>query len=152
MTVSLSLTHRALSLLPAAEQVKIRALAAFGDLDDLVQNAHLAALEAKRGGLARVKRGDSVRSLADRARSRTRRYTQDPVYFSRGLDGIADVAEAAAEKAPRARKRREITREVAADFRVTPRRARQIVSAQVERAKQGDLFADSDDGDDEGDA
>lgn len=137
-----ALTLRALSLLPTAEQAKIRALAAFGDLDDLVQNACLAALEAKTGGLAQVKRGDSMRSLSDRARSRTRNFTQDPAHYGRGLDGIADVAADAADKAPRARKRREITREVAGDFGVTPRRARQIVAAQVERARQGDLFFD----------
>ena len=138
-----ALTLRALSLLPTAEQAKIRALAVFGDLDDLVQNACLAALEAKNGGLSKVKRGDSLRSLAERARSRTRRYTQDPAFYGRSLDGIADVAaDADAAGAPRGRKRREISREVAADFSVTPRRARQIVAAQVERAKQGDLFAD----------
>lgn len=135
-----ALTFRVLAGLPAAEQAKIRALAAmFGDLDDLVQNAWLAALEAKRGGLAQVKRGDTVRTLADRARCRTRREnTQDPAFYGRGLDGIAETA----ADATRSRKRREITREVTADFGVTPRRARQIVARQLQRAQQGDLFFD----------
>lgn len=146
-----ALTIRALSLLPSAEQSKLRALAVFGDLDDLVQNAALAMLEAKNGGLAQVKRGDSVRSLAARARSRSRRYTQDPVYYSRsidGIDGIADTLAHVAAQPTAARKKREIAREVAADHRVTTRRARQIIAAQVERARQGDLFAD--DGSDDG--
>lgn len=152
-----ALTFRALSLLPSVEQSKIRALAVFGDLDDLVQNAWLATLEAKSGGLANVKRGvkrgDSVRSLADRARSRSRRYTQDPVYYSRSLESVADVAaDGGDDGAPRARKRREITREVTADFGVGGRRARQIVAAQIERVRvNGDLFLDDgSDGDDDG--
>lgn len=142
-----ALTFRALALLPAAEQGEIRAVAHFGDLDDLVQNAWLAALEAKRSGLSNVKRGDSVRSLADRARSCSRRYTQDPVYYGRSLDGLADMP--VEPQAAGGMTRREIAREITADFRVGPRRARQIIERQIDRARMGDLFADLDGDDDE---
>lgn len=137
-----TLTHRTLAMLPPDTQAKIRAHQYIDDIDEIVQNAALALLEARRD--------DTVRDVFKRARSGARRRTQDPAYYGRSLDGIADTlaADADAAGAPRARKRKEITREVAADFRVTPRRARQIVAQQLQRAQQGDLFAD--DGSDKG--
>lgn len=136
-----ALTLRALALLPSAERAKIRAHKYLDELEDLVQNAWIELLE--------MESGDTMRSLADRARSDSRRFTQDPAHYSRPLDGIADVA---VDKQPtRARKKKEIVLEITADFKVGKRRGRQIVDRQIDRARLGDLFADDgSDGDDDG--
>lgn len=141
------LTLRTLALLPVADQEKIRAHKYRDELDELVQNAWLARLETGTGS------GDTMRSPADRARSRTRRRKQDPACYGRPLDGIA--ANDKHKQPTLALKKREIVQEVAADFGVTTRRGLQIVSSQIERAKMGDLFiagdgsGDEDDGEDE---
>lgn len=131
-----TLTFRTLSTFPA--ELQSYALAhAYDDFDELVQQVALALLEAKSG--------DTLRAIFNRARSACRRYTQDLAYYGRGLDGIADPAtdDKPDDEPPSGggRKRRELTREIAADRGVTARRARQIVAEQVQRAKRGDLFA-----------
>lgn len=131
-----ALTLRALAALPLETQAQIRAHQYIDDLDEIIQNAWLARLETGSDD------DDAMRSIADRARSDSRRYTQDPAYYGRGLDGIADTCAGAVERPTRARKKREIVLEVTADFRVGKRRGRQIVDRQIDRAKLGDLFAD----------
>lgn len=138
MNAALSLSHRVLATFPPSLQAQIRAQAerGFDDIDDLVQDAALHLLAGAGFGSAR---------------SAGRRYTQDPAYYGRSLDGIADTLAAESAQPTRARKKREIAREITADFRVGKRRARQIVAAQLERAKQGDLFVHDEDEDGEDD-
>jgi hypothetical protein len=137
-----ALTARTLATFPPELQAYIRTHS-HDDVEELVQQVALALLEARRD--------DTMRSIFNRARSAVRRFTQNPAHYGRGrgIDGIADVAADDKDTPPRGgKKRRELTREIAADRGVTSRRARQIVAAQVKRAKQGDLFAD--DGSDAG--
>lgn len=128
-----ALTARTLATFPAELQAQVRSHA-FDDIEELVQQVAVALLEASRD--------DTMRAIFNRGRSACRRFTQDLSHYGRGLDGIADVADEPPSGG--GRKRRELTREIAADRGVTTRRARQIVAAQVKRAKQGDLFADDD--------
>lgn len=137
-----ALTLRTMRTLPAELQHRIRAHR-FDDADELVQQVALSLLEASRD--------DTMRAIFNRARSACRRFTQDLAHYGRALDRVADLAAADADddQPRRGQKRRDITRDIAETFRVTPQRAGQIVDAQVRRAAQGDLFADdgsSDDG------
>lgn len=131
-----ALTARVLSTFPPSLQAQVRSHSelGFADIHDLVQAAAVALLEARHG--------DTMLAIFSRARSASRRYTQDPVYYGSPIDGIADTCAHVAAQPTCSRKKREIAREVSADFGVTGRRARQIVAAQLERARQGDLFAD----------
>lgn len=126
-----ALTLRTLATFPPELQTRCRAHI-YDDFDELVQQVALALLEARRD--------DTLRAIFNRARSAVRRYTQNPAHYGRDIDGIAE--DVAADYTPAGgKKQREIAREISADHGVTTRRARQIIAAQVERAKQGDLFA-----------
>lgn len=131
-----ALTARTLCTLPAELQTQIRAHRFGDDLDELVQAAALALLEAHSG--------DTLAAIFKRARSAARRFTQDLAHHSAGLDDVGDVAAGRYEPTPL--RRQDITREIVQQHGVTPRRARQIVAAQLERAKQGDLFAGNESG------
>lgn len=135
-----ALTARTLGTLPAELQQQIRAHR-FDDLDELVQAAALALLEAKRG--------DTLAQIFNRARSNVRRFSQDVAHHSRPLDGVAEIADGGGDE-PSPLRRRDIAREIAREHGVTARRARQIVAEQIARAKTNrDLFADDgNDGDD----
>lgn len=138
-----ALTLRTLSTFPNELQHRIRAHAArFGDLDELVQQVALSLLEASRD--------DTMRAIFNRARSACRRFTQDLAHYNRALDAVAGLAAADADddQPRRGLKRRDITRDMAETFRVTQRRAGQIVDKQLKRAAQGDLFAGDGSGDD----
>lgn len=131
------LTRRVLSGFPQEIQALIRAHRFDGD-DELVQN--VALLLAQEHVCASA--GADV--IFSRARSLTRRQTQDPACWAAGF-GVAedidadDVAQACTGR--RGGERAALVREVAARDGVTLRRAQQRVAAQVERAAQGDLFA-----------
>lgn len=137
-----ALTFRTLGTLPAELQSQIRAHH-FDDLDEIVQAAALALLEARAG--------DTMSKIFSRARSATRRFTQDLAHHSTGIDAVAESAVAGRqEQTPMCR--RDITREVAQQYGVTPRRARQIVAEQIERTKiNRDLFVDDENRDVEDD-
>jgi len=147
------LTLRAIRSFPDELQHRIRAYR-FGDIDDLVQQVGLALVQAKSS--------DTMRVIFNRARASCRRYTQDLAHYARSLDAVADAADddfnrarsacrrytqdlahyaADDEPTPGGGRKRQIAREIAADHGVTTRRARQIIAAQLRRAKQGDLFA-----------
>lgn len=133
-----ALTLRTLLTFPTDLQHRIRAHAArFGAGDDLVQDVAEALLEASRD--------DTIRTIFNRARSANRRFTQDLAHYGRALDAVADLAaadaDADADGQRRGLRRRDITRDIAETFRVTPQRAGQIVDEQLRRAAQGDLFA-----------
>lgn len=127
-----ALTARTLSTFPAELQSHVRAHR-FDDLDELVQQVALALLEAKSG--------DTLAKIFNRARSATRRITQDPAFWGRDVD----IDAAAPIKKEEKIKKKQVVQQVAADQGVSDRRARQIVAEQLERAKQGDLFSFSDD-------
>lgn len=138
-----TLTLRTLLTFPAELQHRVRAHR-LDNIDELVQQVALALLEASRD--------DTMRAIFNRARSACRRFTQDLAHYGRSLDGVAN---ADTHTPAGAKKKRGIAREVSADFRVGVARARQIVRAQIERARMGDLFADdgsdgSDGSDDDG--
>mgnify|MGYP000185608724 CR=1 FL=1 len=139
-----ALTLRTLSTFPLELQHRIRAHAArFGDGDDLMQDVAEAWLSARST--------DTLRTIFNRARSANRRFTQDLAHYARSLGAVADLAAADADDQPRrGLKRRDITRDLAETFGVTPQRAGQIVDAQLKRAEQGDLFADDGRDDDDG--
>lgn len=128
-----ALTARTLCTLPAELQTQIRAHR-HDDLDELVQAAALALLEAKSS--------DTMSQIFKRARSAARRFTQDLAHHSRPLDAVAEVAVTDRQE-PSPTRRRDITREIVQQHGVTQRRARQIVQEQIARAKANrDLFAD----------
>lgn len=130
-----ALTARTLATFPAEIQAQILSHR-FDDLDELVQAAALALLEARSG--------DTMSQIFKRARSAARRFTQDLAHHSRPLDAVAEVAVADRQE-PTPTRRRDITREIVQAHGVTPRRARQIVAGQIERARMnGDLFGDDD--------
>lgn len=141
-----ALTLRTMSTFPDELQHRIRAHA-YDDFDELVQQVALALLEAGRD--------DTMRAIFNRARSACRRFTQDIAHYGRDIEGIADVADTPTHTPDGGKKQREIAREIATDHGVTARRARQIIAAQLRRARQGDLFAgggsDGSDDDEKGD-
>ncbi|MHB1062835.1 MAG: hypothetical protein ACYC0G_13120 [Thiobacillus sp.] len=130
-----ALTLRTLSTFPPELQSQVRAHR-FDDIDELVQQVALALLEARRD--------DTIRTIFNRGRSACRRFTQDLAHYCRALDAVAGLAaaDADADGQRRGLKRRDITRDIAETFRVTPQRAGQIVDEQLRRAAQGDFFAD----------
>lgn len=134
-----ALTIRTLATFPPELQAYIRSHS-YDDTEELVQQVALSLLDARRD--------DTMRTIFNRARSAVRRFTQNAAHYGASLDSVADVA--AGNEQTTERKKRRIARELAADFGVTTRRARQIVAAQVKRARQGDLFSFSDDGSDDG--
>ncbi|MBT9591140.1 MAG: hypothetical protein IV089_09560 [Thiobacillus sp.] len=139
-----ALTLRTMRTFPSGIQHLIRAHAdSFGDIDELVQDVAESLLKAKCG--------DTLRTIFKRGRSANRRFTQDLAHYARSLGAVADLAAADADDQPRrGLKRRDITRDIAETFRVTPQRAGQIVDEQLKRAAQGDLFSDDGSGDDDG--
>lgn len=138
-----ALTLRTLSTFPTEHQSQVRAHR-FDDINELVQQVALALLEANSD--------DTIRAIFNRARSATRRFRQNLAHYCRSLDAVENIAAGDVTETAAARTRRLTTREITADFGVTTRRGRQIVAAQIERARMGDLFADyghDDDGEDE---
>lgn len=122
-----TLTFRTLSTFPPELQAQVRAHR-FDDLDELVQQCAISLLTASAT--------DTLGDIFDRARSATRRITQDPAFWGRDVDIDADAPVKKEEKI----KKKQVVQQVAADHRVSDRRARQIVAEQLERAGQGDLF------------
>lgn len=142
-----TLTLRTMRTFPDELQHMIRAHR-FGDIDELVQQVAVAILEARRD--------DTMRQIFNRARSANRRFTQDLSHYAICMDSVAELAAADAtadagdDRPRRGLRRRDIARDIAETFRVTPQRAGQIVDEQLKRATQGDLFAGDGSGDDDG--
>lgn len=128
-----ALTARIFATFPPELQSQVRSHR-FDDIDEVVQAVALALFEA---------RGKTTMyQIFKRARSNVRRFSQDLARHSAGLDAVAEIA-VADQQDPTPLRRRDITRELAQTHGVTPRRARQIVAEQIERAKVNrDLFAD----------
>lgn len=131
-----ALTFSVLATFPLDLQHDIRAHA-YDDLDELVQQCAISLLTASAT--------DTLGEIFARARSATRRVTQDPAFWGRDVDIDAD----APVTIKKTIKKKTVVQQVAADQGVSDRRARQIVAEQLERAGQGDLFFEID-GDDEG--
>lgn len=138
-----ALTARIFATFPPELQSQVRSHR-FDDIDEVVQAVALALFEA---------RGKTTMyQIFKRARSNVRRFSQDLARHSAGLDAVAEIA-VADQQDPTPLRRRDITREIVQQHGVTPRRARQIVAGQIERAKiNGDLFLDDENDDDGEDA
>jgi hypothetical protein len=129
-----ALTYRALAALPSGLQTLARAHARqhpADDLDDLIGELALALAEL-------ADRATDPARVYNRARSRLRRQTQDPAHYAIGIDD--EHHDTAQDDEPSALRRRDVVREIAAQQRVTMRRAQQIIKQQLARAAQGDLF------------
>lgn len=130
-----ALTARALAALPADLQTQARqhCRTHVGDrLDDLISELWLS--------LAVARPSDTQEIIFKRARSATRRFTQDISHFSRALDedeAIENQNHCESETFNRA----DITREIADQEQITKRAAQYRIKKQIERAKHGDLFA-----------
>lgn len=129
-----ALTIRTLATFPPELQARCRAHRFMDELDDLVQACAVELLQAHAG--------DTLAQIFSRARSACRRFTQDLAHYSRELEDAAD--DGGDEPSPGGGRRREITRRVAEQQGVTRRRAQMLVAAQIERARQGDLFSGDD--------
>lgn len=133
-----ALTIRTLATFPPELQARCRAHRFMDELDDLVQACAVELLQAHAG--------DTLAQIFSRARSACRRFTQDLAHYSREIDAELDAAPDDEPSPGGGGRRREITREVAARQGVTRRRAQMLVAEQIERARQGDLFAGDESG------
>lgn len=125
-----ALHFRALAALPAPLAALVRAHEYANEIADLVQEAALAALLAKPG--------DSAQQIYNRARSRVRRFTQDPAHHGACIDG-REVGAGAASASPT---RKQVRARVQADLGLSTRSAQRALKKQLERMRQnGDLFA-----------
>jgi len=102
----------------------------------LIQNYALAWIEARAG--------DSLDSIFGRARSRTRKLSQDPSHYGQGVDSAATAADDDAGRpawsAPATKK--QVRAQVEADLGLSRRTAQRAIARQLDRARMGDLFAE----------
>lgn len=131
------LHFRALAALPAPLAALCRAHAYVDELQELVQEAALALLAAP---------GDSAQRIYNRARSRVRRYKQNPAYYaSNSTTSLDDLAapEADNDELP-ALTRKQIRAQIQADLGLNTRDAQRLLKKQLKRMREnGDLFAES---------
>lgn len=126
-----ALTMRALATFPDGLREEIRSHAFADELDDLVQQAALALLEA--GGAA----GDVFR----KARSATRRFTQNPAYYGVGIDDLALAVPDADDEPTPTPTRRQVRKQIEADLGISTRAAQRALKKQLARVREnGDLF------------
>lgn len=135
MAMTVSLTHRALAVLPRELQALARAhvqRCPADDLGELISEIFLA--------IATAKAGEPLVRTFERARSNLRRETQDPARYGAGLDD--QLAATASAPKQENKKKSEVVREVAARRAVSERYGRKLVARQLSRARAGDLFFD----------
>jgi hypothetical protein len=132
-----ALTFRALAALPPPLQTLARqhiAAHPCDDLSELISELAIAAIEL-------ADAATDARHIYNRARSRLRRQTQDPAHYATVIDDAHHDIERDDEQS--ALRRADIVREIARQRGISLRRAQQIVSRQLARAAQGDLFSEA---------
>ncbi|MDA8256585.1 MAG: hypothetical protein M0Z99_13265 [Betaproteobacteria bacterium] len=133
--MSTVLTLRALAALPPDLQQAVRANHhPADDLGELISEVALALLEAGQH--------ETFAKIFSRARSRCRRFTQDPAHYGAALDVADAQGHEIDDAAPAPRKARALARaRIEADQGVSKRTAQRRIKAQLELARvQGDLF------------
>ncbi len=130
------LTLRALAELPAPLANKVRAHAYRAETADLISEVWISLAEASAG--------DSLGKIFNRARSRTREFSQDPAHYGVAIYGREDLAEGDAPVYS-ARVRGEASASMAAREGISRRAAQYRIKKQRERGEQGqgDLFGEA---------
>lgn len=127
-----ALHFRALDALPEPLAALCRAHPFPHELGELVQEAALAMLEQP---------GATAQQIYKRARSRLRRYTQNPAYYgtSYSIDDLAAPEPGGDE--PPTPTRKQIRAQIQSDLGVSTRDAQRMLKKQLERMREnGDLF------------
>lgn len=133
-----AMTRRALGALPPPLQAFVRS-DKYNEAADLIGQLAIAWLEAAPE--------DTLEKIYNKARSACRRFTQDKSHYSVSYDPLAHDVKTTDEQSEWApTKRADRVKELAEHLGVTPRRAQQILKAQLEKAgRDGDLFAGASD-------